>query len=382
MGISGAGRRELEPGDVLGGYRLEGPLGEGGMGLVFRARRIEDGREVALKVLKVALADDLLFQHRFRQEARAAAEVRERHLVPIIEASEADGRHFLAVDFMAGGSLTDKIAGEGTLIGADLVSLISAIAAGLDALHAAGIVHRDIKPQNILYAADGTAMLTDFGLAKGRAYTVLTQPGQVMGTLDYLAPELIRGESASPLTDVYALGCVAFECVVGRAPFADKSMFEVGLAHLDEAPPDPCADRPDLGPAVSAALRTALEKAPDARPQSAGAYAELLRIAVEERDESPTPRLVVTQGPAAGREVEVAAEIVIGREAATLTIDDSELSRRHAVVRPVDGGAEIEDLGSTNGTFVNGRKIDAPTRIGGGDTVTLGRTELKLVAPS
>ncbi len=266
---------------MLGDYRLESELGEGGMGLVFRATRTTDGKEVALKVLKLALANDLLFQHRFRQEARAAAEVHEPHLVPIIEASDADGRHYLAVDYVAGGSLTDRIADKGRLDGADLVRMVSEIAAGLDALHAAGIVHRDIKPQNILYALDGTAMLTDFGLAKGRAYTVLTQPGQVMGTLDYLAPELIRGEPATPLTDVYALGCVAFECVAGKAPFADKSLFQVGIAHLEEPPPDPCEDRPDLGPQVAAALLTALEKDPAARPQSAGAYAETLHAAFE-----------------------------------------------------------------------------------------------------
>jgi serine/threonine-protein kinase len=277
----GAATRELQPGDVLGDYRLESELGEGGMGLVFRAVRTSDGKEVALKVLKLALANDLLFQHRFRQEARAAAEVHEPHLVPIIEADEADGRHYLAVDYVPGGSLTDRIAAKGRLDGADLVRMVSEIAAGLDALHGAGIVHRDIKPQNILFALDDTAMLTDFGLAKGRAYTVLTQPGQVMGTLDYLAPELIRGEPATPLTDVYALGCVAFECVAGKAPFADKSLFQVGIAHLEEPPPDPSEDRPDIGPGLSGALLAAIEKDPAARPQSAGAYAELLRAALE-----------------------------------------------------------------------------------------------------
>jgi serine/threonine protein kinase len=281
MSMSGAARRELEPGETVGNYRLEEVLGEGGMGLVFRASRISDGHEVALKVLKVELADDLLFQHRFRQEARAAAEVTEAHLVPIIEADEADGRHYLAVDYVSGGSLSGRIAEQGPLGAADLVRVISEVAAGLDALHGAGIVHRDIKPQNILFAGDGTAMLTDFGLAKGRAYTVLTKPGQVMGTLDYLAPELIRGEPATPQTDVYALGCVAFECLVGRAPFADKSLFQVGLAHLEEPPPNPVELRSEADPQVSNAVLAALEKSPEARPQSAGAYADLLRTASE-----------------------------------------------------------------------------------------------------
>ncbi len=281
MAVSGGTRRELEPGDKLGGYTLEESLGEGGMGLVFRARA-EDGREVALKVLKIELAGDLVFQHRFRQEARAAAEVHDPHLVPIIEAAEADGRHYLAVDYVPGGSLGDRISESTTLGIAELVRVISEVAAGLDALHGAGIVHRDIKPHNILFSADGTAMLTDFGLAKGPAYTVLTRPGQVMGTLDYLAPELIRGQPATTLTDVYALGCLAFECATGKAPFADKGIFEVGLAHLEEPPPDPAAARPELSPGLAAALLSALEKDPADRPASAGAFADALRRAHEE----------------------------------------------------------------------------------------------------
>jgi serine/threonine protein kinase len=282
MAVSGETRRELEPGDMVGGYRLEESLGEGGMGLVFRALRAEDGREVALKVLKIELAGDLVFQHRFRQEARAAAEVHDPHLVPIIEAAEADGRHYLAVDYVPGGSLGDRIAESTTLGIAELVRVISEVAGGLDALHEAGIVHRDIKPHNILFSADGAAMLTDFGLAKGPAYTVLTKPGQVMGTLDYLAPELIRGQPATPLTDVYALGCLAFECATGRAPFADKGLFEVGLAHLEEPPPNPSADRPELSPSLAAALLSALEKDPGQRPASAGAFADALQGAHEE----------------------------------------------------------------------------------------------------
>ena len=274
-------KRELEPGDMLAGYRLEEQVGEGGMGLVFRATRVEDGREVALKVLKLELADDLIFQHRFNQEARAAAEVREPHLVPILEAAEAGGRHYLAVDFVHGGSLSDRLAGSGPLAGADTVRLVEEVAAGLEALHAAGIVHRDIKPQNILFDDEGTAMLTDFGLAKGRAYTVLTKPGQVIGTLVYLAPELIRGSPASPASDVYGLGCVAFECVAGGAPFSDYSLLEVGMAHLEEEPPDPVANRADLPPALGAAVLTALAKDPESRP-AAGAYAEGLKRAIEE----------------------------------------------------------------------------------------------------
>jgi len=249
------------------------------MGLVFKATREGDERLVALKVLKRELTGDFVFEQRFRQEARAAAEVREPHLVAILEASEADGRHYLACDYVDGGSLTDRFAASGALPLEEVVRVVRNVGAGLDALHGAGVVHRDIKPSNVLFDREGTALLTDFGLAKGRAYTVLTRPGQVMGTLDYLAPELIRGLPATPATDVYALGCLAYECVAGKAPFADKGVFQVGLAHLEEQPPDPAADRDDIPSDFSTALLTALAKNPDERPQSAGAYASLLRSA-------------------------------------------------------------------------------------------------------
>ncbi len=280
--MAGESDRELEPGDTLGPYRLEAVLGEGGMGLVFKAHREGDDRPVALKVLKRQLTGDFVFQQRFQHEARAAAEVHDRHLVAILESAQWDGRHCLASEYVEGGSLTDRIAAAGPLPLADLVRVITEVGTGLDALHAAGVMHRDIKPSNVLFDSDGTAMLTDFGLAKGRAYTVLTQPGQVMGTLDYLAPELIRGQPATPATDIYALGCVAFECVAGRAPFADKGAFQVGIAHLEETPPDPGAERPELPAPLCVAILTALEKDPDGRPATAAAYANLLRAASED----------------------------------------------------------------------------------------------------
>jgi serine/threonine-protein kinase len=280
----GPSDRELQPGDTLGPYRLDAVLGEGGMGLVFKATHTEEDRQVALKVLKRDLSGDFVFQQRFRQEARAAAEVQDRHLVAILEASEIDGRHYLACDYIDGGSLTDRFTSSGALPLADVIRVVEDVSAGLDALHGAGVVHRDIKPSNVLFDQDGTALLTDFGLAKGRAYTVLTRPGQVMGTLDYLAPELIRGNPATPATDIYALGCLAYECVAGKAPFADKGVFQVGIAHLEEDPPDPATGRDDVSAEFSAALLTGLAKDPEARPSSAGAYASLLRTVNSDRE--------------------------------------------------------------------------------------------------
>jgi eukaryotic-like serine/threonine-protein kinase len=157
------------------------------------------------------------------------------------------------------------------------IRIVSDVAAGLDALHRAGIVHRDVKPSNVMLRDDGSATLTDFGLAKGIAYTVLTRPGQVVGTLDYLAPEVIRGGEATPASDIYALGCVAFECLAGAPPFADRSLFGVGSAHLEEEPPEP-----PTSPQLAWALLRALEKEPAERPPTARTYARLLQVAARE----------------------------------------------------------------------------------------------------
>ncbi|MGH2661230.1 MAG: serine/threonine-protein kinase [Actinomycetota bacterium] len=277
------GRREsnedLEPGGHLGHFRLESVLGEGGMGIVFLAVRQEDGQRVALKVLKRELTHDETYRKRFVHEARAAGEVRNKHLVPVLDAGEADGRSYLAVDYVSGRTLEQRIEEEGKIPLPEIVRVTSEVAAGLDALHSHELVHRDIKPSNIMLDEQGTALLTDFGLAKGRAYTVLTKPGQVMGTLDYLAPELIKGLPATPASDIYALGCVVYECLAGKAPFAEKSVFQVGIAHLEEEPPDPTTGRDDATEGLAWAVLRALEKDPASRPPTATAYAQMISLA-------------------------------------------------------------------------------------------------------
>jgi serine/threonine protein kinase len=271
--------RELEPGETLGGYRLEELLGEGGMGLVFRAVRESDGEVVALKVMRFELIEDPVFGRRFEQEARAASEVSEPHLVPVLEAGQAEGRRYLASKYIPGKTL-EELLDDGSLSLADAAKYAQDIGAGLQALHEVGIVHRDLKPSNIIIDPEGSAMLTDFGLAKGRAYTVLTKPGQVMGTLDYLAPELIKGSPASPATDIYALGCTIYECVAGQAPFRDKEGIQVGLAHVAEPPPPLENFRDDLTPEFSGAVLSALAKEPEQRPETAVAYGRMLADAV------------------------------------------------------------------------------------------------------
>jgi serine/threonine protein kinase len=265
-------------GDRLAGYLIEDALGEGGMGVVFRARRVADGAAVALKVMRADLASDERHRRRFRREARAAAEVRHPHLVGLIETGEADGHWFIAMRLVDGMTLRQRIGAQGPLAVADLVQLALEVAAGLEALHDAGIVHRDVKPSNILIDSRGSAALADFGLARADRYSAITEPGQVLGTLDYIAPELIRGEEPSPASDLYGLGCVLFEGLTGAPPFGGRSFFEVGMGHLEDQPPDPRARRPELPRAVAETVLAALAKDPGERPPTASAFARELAV--------------------------------------------------------------------------------------------------------
>jgi eukaryotic-like serine/threonine-protein kinase len=272
----------LQAGHRLGPYRIEARLGQGGMGMVFRAAG-DDGRVVALKVLRDELVADEAFRRRLAREARAAAEVRHPNLVPVLDVGEAGGRVYLAAGYVEGRSLAERLAADGPLGVPELVRLAAEVGDGLEALHGRGIVHRDVKPANILLATDGTAVLGDFGLAKNRAWTVLTRPGQVLGTLAYLAPERIRGEPAGPLSDLYALGCVLYECLAGAPPFAGRGVLRVGMAHLEEEPGDPAAGRADVPPALAWTVRQALAKDPARRPPSPAALARMLRLAAADR---------------------------------------------------------------------------------------------------
>jgi serine/threonine-protein kinase len=272
---------QLAAGDSLGPYRIESLLGEGGMGQVFRATDTATGDVVALKVIKPELTAE---EHarRFVHEARAAGEVEHRNLVGVTGAGEAGGRRYLAMRFVAGSSVAQRIEADGPLPIPAVARLARHVAAGLDALHAAGLVHRDVKPSNIMLDADSVAALTDFGLAKGSDYSALTTAGQAIGTIDYMAPEVIKGQAPTAASDIYALGCVVYECLAGRAPFGGRGMLQAGLAHLEETPADPCAERADAPDHLGPAVLTALEKDPDARPRTATAYARLIAVAARD----------------------------------------------------------------------------------------------------
>jgi serine/threonine protein kinase len=267
-----------QTGPTFGRYRVEALLGEGGMGQVFRAQR-DDGETVALKVLKGKWAGNPEYSRRFAREARAAAEVEHKHLVGVVDFGEINGHQYLAMRYVPGRSLDQRLKADGPLSIDEVIKIAAGVGAGLDALHRAHVVHRDVKASNVMLDEDGSALLTDFGLAKGEGYSILTLPGRVVGTLDYLAPELVRGEPASPSTDIYALGCLVFECLSGGPPFAGRPLLQAGMAILSESPNDPCALRPEAPEPLSETVLLALAKSPEDRPPTATAYAHLLRAA-------------------------------------------------------------------------------------------------------
>ena len=263
---------------MVAGYRVGSMLGEGGMGRVYRAAA-PDGTEVALKLVKADLASDSVFRRRFEREADIAARVGHPNVVPIVDRGEYEGIPFLAQKFIRGGSLEGRIEKEGKLSVEQTIKICLEVAAGLDALHESGLVHRDVKPGNILLDEEGTAYITDFGLAKDRDASVLTKPGQALGSMDYMAPEQIRGAEVAAPTDVYALGCVMYECLIGAPPFADRQGMRILWAHLQDEPPDLQGTRDDITQDVAWALSRALEKEPENRPPTASAYARMIQIA-------------------------------------------------------------------------------------------------------
>jgi serine/threonine-protein kinase len=268
----------------LGEYRLERLLGEGATGSVYAAVAA-NGERLALKLLRAELDQDEVVRARFLREARLARGLDSRHVVPILATGEADGATYLVMPLFEA-SLADRLR-DGPLELDRTVDLAAELARGLDLLHGRGILHRDVKPSNVLLDRDGTAALSDFGLARTRDSTRLTDDGQLVGTPHYLAPELIEGGDATRASDVYALGCVLYQCLAGTPPFGGRGVAEVAFAHLVEPAPDVSHARPELPRDVGAAVLTALAKNPSARPPTATALARLLHVARSSSPASP-----------------------------------------------------------------------------------------------
>ena len=254
----------------IAGYRIESELARGGMGVVYLAHQSFPDRRVALKLLSPELAADPDFRERFVRESNAAASTEHPNIVPIYGAGEADGRLYLAMRFIDGTDLGTLIRRDGPLDPEHAAAICRQVAAALDAAHARGLVHRDVKPGNILIDTSGNAYLTDFGLiTRSEVETGLTKTGQFMGSIAYCAPEQIKGDDVDGRTDVYSLGCVLYESLTGEPPFPRQSEAATLYAHLEEAPPKPTSRRSDIPAAHDTVVAKAMAKRPDDRYASA-----------------------------------------------------------------------------------------------------------------
>src|SRR4051812_31798674 len=257
---------DVTVGTIVAGYRVERELGRGASGAVFLARDEHLDRPVALKLLSPELAADERFRERFLRESRIVAHLDHPGVVSVYAAGEENSRLYLAMRYVDEGDLGEAIARDGRLEPSRMLRILRQVAEALDAAHAEGLIHRDVKPGNVLLGAGNRAYLADFGLAK-HAATVqsLSRESPFSGTIAYVAPEQIQGGAVDGRCDVYALGCVAFECLAGRPPFAREPDGAVVLAHLQDPPPSISALRPDLPSTLDAVIERALAKRPDDR---------------------------------------------------------------------------------------------------------------------
>jgi eukaryotic-like serine/threonine-protein kinase len=270
-----------------GRYRVEEVLGRGGMASVYLARDGELERPVAVKVLAEHLADQPGFHDRFVREARLAAQLSHPNIVQVFDVGEEDGTPFIVMECVEGSTLADELKERGPLEPNDVVDLALQICGGLEHAHAAGLVHRDIKPQNLLLRADGTVKIADFGIARAAEATRLTEMGSVLGTAAYLAPEQALGEEVTAAADIYSLGCVLYELLAGRTPYVFETLPELVVKHREEAITPLGELRPEVPERLEASVMHALARNPGYRPESAAAFAEELAIASPEPPTRP-----------------------------------------------------------------------------------------------
>src|SRR5919205_1214125 len=272
---------------IAGRYELEELVGSGGMSSVYRAHDRLLERDVALKILHEQFTRDDDYVERFRREARSVAQLTHPNIVTVIDRGEQDGRQFIVFEYVDGENLKELVEREGPLPAHEVIELGLQVARGLAFAHENGLVHRDVKPQNVLLDGDGRAKVTDFGIARSLDVQGVTQSGTVLGTSNYIAPEQARGEPVDQTTDVYSLGVVLFELLTGEVPFPGESFVAVAMQHVSEPPPSVLEVRPDVPVRVARAVDRALEKNPAERFLTMDAFAAELQACLAELGSVP-----------------------------------------------------------------------------------------------
>ncbi len=333
---------------VAGRYELEKLVGSGGMSNVFRAHDRLLERTVALKILHLQFSEDADYVERFRREARSVAQLAHPNIVTVIDRGEQDGRQFIVFEFVAGENLKEIVA-RGPLPVRDAVQLALQVARALSFAHDRGLVHRDVKPQNVLLNDDGQAKVTDFGIARSLDMQGVTQTGTVLGTSDYIAPEQARGQKVDPKTDIYSLGAVLYELLTGEVPFAGDNFVAVAMRHVNEPAPSVLEHRADCPVRLGLGVERAMAKDPADRFESMGEFIAELEACLAEVDgraeEGATmivtpPRRLRRKAPR-GRRVPVGSLLLIGLVAALLAIGG------FLLLQDRDGGSIVPGVGAT-----------------------------------
>jgi DNA-binding beta-propeller fold protein YncE len=288
------GAGEIVAGGTFAGHRIVAELGRGGMGIVYRVHDPALARDRAMKVIAPALSADPGFRERFRRESRLAAQVEHPNVIPIYRAGEENRQLFLVMRLVAGPDLRTIVAAEGPLDPARVARIVGGVASALDAAHEQGLVHRDVKPANVLVeTADSRerVYVCDFGISRSESGGTITDSGAVMGSLDYVAPEQLEGGTVDRRADVYSLACVAYFALTGEPPYPRDSDVAKMYAHVHAPRPRPSRLVPAIGPAVDETIARALAVDPGRRPQTAGEFAALLQDSLIGGDEAATVRL-------------------------------------------------------------------------------------------
>lgn len=422
-------------GQHLGQYELRDLLGAGGMGAVYRAFQTNLRREVAVKVLPHFLARQTDYIERFQQEAHTAARLEHAHIVPIYDYGVQDGTAYVVMRLLDGGTLAERLAtGKPDYLPSvgDITVLLKKLATALDYAHGRGVIHRDIKPSNVMFDRFGSPFLVDFGIAKllnATSSSEITGTGMVLGTPSYMAPEQWQGTTIVPATDQYALGVMVYLMLTGELPFVGDTPFALATKHVSEPPPAPHLKRPEIPEAVSAVIQQVLAKESEKRFPNATAFATAFEQAIGgQREETqffteailkppsleiplpppvpapdstmggpeqsvimavetlmPNVQLTIMQSPDAsliGRTSKInGATFIIGRSDGDFQLGDRGVSKNHARITYADKTFYVSDLGSSNGTYVNGKRILPETNIPlmFNSSLTIGSTILRFV---
>ena len=375
-GPTGPPADELPPGFEFGAYRIVDKLGAGGMSSVYRAEHKSHQRISALKLFSLEhfVQEDPSVLRRFHREAKVTSRLKCPYIVGVHDCGMKDGYHFIEMELVDGKSLGDMVKERGPLSPRQTGGVMRQVAVALDYAHRVGVIHRDLKPDNILLSTSGQAKVSDFGLAKAADESIaLTQYGQVMGTPYYMPPEIVMSLPASARSDMYSLGCTFFEALTGRPPFLADSPLKVFAMHRMDEPPDPREFAPDAPEALARLLMDMMAKTPEDRPQSA---ADLIKaIDAIEIDGPARGRLALLGAGHCEHTIEFEGDCVtMGRSPmADVFLADGLVSKDHAHIVRRAGCWVLEDPGSRNGIFVSEIRV-AEHILMPGDLVRLGHT--------